>query len=613
MGVFRLALLVWLMLVLAGAGSAQQRLYDPDPLCVVVFGDAEARRAARSGDQFASSLEAFLESRGVPSVVQPTLRRNESALQALARFEQDVLAREPDVVVWRFGWQDGAEPDPGSPGFATEVREALARLEKRGIQALVVTAPARTDQRPGEVLSARLDELRRLAGLSSAALLDAQGLLPAELGSDFQNDTPERLTERGQAQFARLVAEHIVRLETKPRTLPLKRTTETLEVLRAGQPTSALIDRAGRSLEHYSQYLDTTLLLGSGTFEIEGVRNLGATVRLDLARSGSLEIEGQELRLSGDLFGGGTRIKELSTNDRRFLLRRRGPRRIELLIGDRVVHQFLWAADLGTLRLPGDLNGWASLTVTGAVRFAQTYPPHGPATPTLALRLDELSSPAATSFDSDGSLVPSPPDLNPKWGFRPESFVDTARPNHWLAFRSNPSTKAIEISESFDQGRQFSRARTLLHPPGLDLQAPVAIRLGERLLLFLCDSDREVVHLCESTDRGRSFTTPRPVGRDLGFHAMDVAALNDRELLILGRGSGETILWAGTPEALRAGEPGRLRVSIQNGRTELQLFPNPDGSYSIRELHEQDDCIVASPAAFFPDVLEALVQERLAQ
>lgn len=609
MRVLRIALALCLGVALLGRGYGQQRLYDPDPLCVVVFGDAEASDAPAAGEGFARSLEGFLDARGAPAVVQSALRSGESTSAALERFETDVLAREPDVVVWRFGWQDGTPADPPGEDPAQSVRLALAQLEQRGIQALMITAPARTDEQPGARLAGWQDELRKLASLSAAALLDAQNLLLTGSVDDFRNSKPARLSERGQAQLARLVAEHITRLGVTPRTLPLRRSVQTLDVLRSGEPTQALRNAAGESLEQSAQVLDTALVLGSGAWELVLSRRTGAELGLELSRAGRLDFSDSTLTLSGDLFGGGERVLPLAASDRNVVLRRRSPRRMELLVEGHLIYQTLWAAPLGTLRLTGPRSGCDALRLSGTYSSIQTTAPFGPVTETARLTFDELDPKASPAPAAREGPIEAGSDVTP-----PPGTVATGRPRHWLSFRVGGPGAAIQISESYDDGQNFSRPRTLLREPGFAFDHPVAVRAGERILLFLCDSARGVIHLCESSNRGRSFTAPKPIGGDLAGQRLDLAITQTGDLLACGYGASEAVLWLGSPDQLRLGQPGRLRVAFEGPHPPDQLIPNPDGSFALLRA-AGPDAADGEPEhlSFHPEDLEALVRARLAE
>lgn len=630
MELLRLAASACFAVLLAGQAFAQQRLYDPDPLCVLVFGDAEAEDAVTAGEVFAGALERFLEARQIPAIVQPALRSGETALGALARLDTDVLAREPDLVVWRFGWQDNVALPADAEPFTISVRSGLSILEQRGIQTLVLTAPPRTDQEPGQRLAARLDELRRMTGLSGAALLDAHTLMIADLQGDFENRAPERLDRRGQEQLARLVAEHIVRLDITPRTFPLRRQAQALDLVLAGAPTPSLLESAGPSLELTDEQLDTQLVLGSGEFEAEWIRRPGAELRLGLNRTSGLEFSSDGLVLTGALFGGGERSIAVEPSDTRVVLRRRGPRRLELWVQDRLVRTSLWAADLGTLRLSGSRVGCAALRVSGNFGFVETSPPFGVATETVRLSLSDLAtgSPRPQSPNPKRSFplpTAAPPAKSSPLEPVSWSFLASERPGHWLAFRGDPSeppdssegsiqpTGTVEVCESFNDGRLFSSPRTILRHPSLAFWSPIATLHKDRILLFLCEPEREVVHLSVSRDRGRTFSTPSPLGADLSGLWCDVEVLRNGDLLIACVSEQESLLWCGDLEDLTQGRAGRFRISLSDPILPV-LEPGADGSFALASATSENGLLGEHDTVeFFPDDLEALVQERLAR
>lgn len=113
---------------------------------IVSFGDSIT--APRKGlVVYSDLLRKEFEGRGV-AVVNAGIGGNTTA-HAKARFEKDVLARNPDLVIMQFGNNDSAidvwkDPPAEKPRVSIEdyeknLREMVTTLEKRGVKIILVT------------------------------------------------------------------------------------------------------------------------------------------------------------------------------------------------------------------------------------------------------------------------------------------------------------------------------------------------------------------------------------------------------------------------------------------------------------------------------------------
>ncbi len=188
----------WLMagLGLVVGGRAEEPAGDvvAQPLRVVVFGDSTTARRA--------GVERVYEQR-LPQLV-PGIRLvnagvpGNTSKQARARFEQDVLAHQPALVIIQFGandsavdvWKEATEPRVSVEHYTENLRYFLDELAKRDCAVILMTpgmfrwtdklramygkAPYQPDQPDGFCVTLRLyaDSVRRLAAERKVPLVD---------------------------------------------------------------------------------------------------------------------------------------------------------------------------------------------------------------------------------------------------------------------------------------------------------------------------------------------------------------------------------------------------------------------------------------------------------
>ena len=388
----------WILAATLAAAPAGAEPQGEDPLAVVCFGDAASHGASETGHVFPAALERFLLARDVACIVQDSQRSAETVAGALGRLDRDAFAREPDVIVWRFGQADGEPDASASSTFEEHLRLGLVELEQRGIQSLLVTPPLREGEPPSPVLAARIDSVRRLAALSGAALLDASETL---VGPDVLGHVdPGRLSERGQELLAREVARRLVNLAPEPQRRSRPLLGERLQLVQDGRTTAAARERLPRLDDSSPEAFETGLWIGRGPFELaveidrSDAAGSGRLARMTVADDAAI-LFGAALGTDGELWGGPdiSWTPPGSSGDLlRFTLRRRDLRQLELLLDGRSIWSGLWAEELGHVGFE-QLGPHARLTglhFAGSVLPLPTAPAPDPPTREVALEQDDL-------------------------------------------------------------------------------------------------------------------------------------------------------------------------------------------------------------------------------
>lgn len=122
-------------------------LLAAQPLTIVAFGDSTTAPRPEVRLTYPARLALQLNQDGIAANVVNAGVGGNTTTQALARFEADVLAKDPDVVVIQFGLNDSAidvargstEPRVAQSEYELNLRTMLRTLEARGIAPILVT------------------------------------------------------------------------------------------------------------------------------------------------------------------------------------------------------------------------------------------------------------------------------------------------------------------------------------------------------------------------------------------------------------------------------------------------------------------------------------------
>jgi lysophospholipase L1-like esterase len=122
----------------------------PFPPLVVLFGDSTtARRPAEVESVYGDRLKPLLAAAGINHTVANRGVPGDNTAHALARFERDVSALNPDLVVMQFGLNDAAvdvwrDPPAKAPRVAladyiANLSSMIRRLKERGVSVVLMT------------------------------------------------------------------------------------------------------------------------------------------------------------------------------------------------------------------------------------------------------------------------------------------------------------------------------------------------------------------------------------------------------------------------------------------------------------------------------------------
>jgi len=225
---------VLIAVALLAATSAQSA---EEPFTIVAFGDSTT--APRGGlTVYATLLQEQLQAKDRPlNVINAGVGGNTTAM-ARARFEKDVLARQPDVVVIQFGINDAAvdvwKKPPATQSrmplaaFEKNLREFCATLKGRGARVVLMTPnplrwtpklkelygkpPYKVDDADGfnVVLRDYAGAVRRLAREEKVGLVDVFAAFMAQPSPDALLLDGMHPNERGHRIVADLLAERLV-------------------------------------------------------------------------------------------------------------------------------------------------------------------------------------------------------------------------------------------------------------------------------------------------------------------------------------------------------------------------------------------------------------------
>jgi acyl-CoA thioesterase I len=124
-----------------GLATTRARLARGDPLTIVAIGSSSTQGygASSPARTYPAQLEAMLRARhprGAVKVLNMGIG-GELAVQMVGRFERDVLAHQPDLVIWQTGANDairGADLQE----FATALDRGLDLLRTRGLDVILM-------------------------------------------------------------------------------------------------------------------------------------------------------------------------------------------------------------------------------------------------------------------------------------------------------------------------------------------------------------------------------------------------------------------------------------------------------------------------------------------
>jgi acyl-CoA thioesterase I len=118
-----------------------RRLTSAEPVTIVAIGSSSTSGAGASSQAatYPSRLEADLKARfpGIPIRVLNRGVGGEDATQMLARFDKDVAAEHPDLVLWQVG-TNAVLRDHALAGEAPLIREGIRRLKATGADVVLV-------------------------------------------------------------------------------------------------------------------------------------------------------------------------------------------------------------------------------------------------------------------------------------------------------------------------------------------------------------------------------------------------------------------------------------------------------------------------------------------
>lgn len=199
--------------------GVQAELDAGEPLTIVALGSSSTEGAGASSPQasYPNQLEAALQSKlpGVELRVINAGKSGETSQDMLARLEADVLAHDPDLVIWQAGGNEvllGRDP----AAFLAFMRQGLRRLRQAGIDVVlmdnqraprILDAPASA---PFEAAMQALAQEERVPLFARSRLMrgwQAAGLAPGEvLASDGLHHN-----DRGYACLANALAAALMR------------------------------------------------------------------------------------------------------------------------------------------------------------------------------------------------------------------------------------------------------------------------------------------------------------------------------------------------------------------------------------------------------------------
>lgn len=118
-----------------------KKLGSGEPITIVAVGSSSTAGAGATSaaNTYPAKLEADLRARfsGVPIKVINRGINGDEALTMLARFDQDVIAEKPDMVLWQVG-TNAVLRDHNLAGEAPLIREGIRRLKATGADVVLL-------------------------------------------------------------------------------------------------------------------------------------------------------------------------------------------------------------------------------------------------------------------------------------------------------------------------------------------------------------------------------------------------------------------------------------------------------------------------------------------
>ena len=199
--------------------GVQAELDAGEPLTIVALGSSSTEGAGASSRaaSYPARLEALLRTAlpGVELRVINAGKSGETSAEMLARMETDVLAHDPDLVIWQAGGNEVLRGGD-TAGFLAQMRAGLRRLRAAGVEVVLMD-----NQRAPRILSApasrsfdaamqELSQAERVPLFARSRLMQRwrdAGMPPAEvLASDGLHHN-----DRGYACLAEALAASLIR------------------------------------------------------------------------------------------------------------------------------------------------------------------------------------------------------------------------------------------------------------------------------------------------------------------------------------------------------------------------------------------------------------------
>lgn len=116
-----------------------QALQEGREAIILAFGSSSTQGAYASTPRhtYPAQLEAALRRQGLPVKVLNRGRGGEDALEMRARLEEDVIAAQPDLVIWQLG-VNGAIRAQSLNRFRTLLRQGVARMQETGADVVLM-------------------------------------------------------------------------------------------------------------------------------------------------------------------------------------------------------------------------------------------------------------------------------------------------------------------------------------------------------------------------------------------------------------------------------------------------------------------------------------------
>ena len=530
---------------------------DPPTVRVVCLGDDWAAARAGGPVPWPARLEALLTGRVGDALrfeVENVARRGDTTVEALRRLNRDVLIRDPDLVVLQPGFADSAIDLPGGEDFP-----AVAPGAFRSNVADLVTA--------SRSLGAEVVLVQHGMRIWTDASRASYGDVP------FDPEDPLGLDLIGSA-YARIVA--AVADRSNVPIVPLHdsdrlRGPEALDGERDGSgrlPSAAAHRRMAERIAeaiHASGVCERVRRLSSHAAPSRG----WTLPELDLSEDTSRVIIVDRER--GQYLG---HPSTLIADDGSILcVYPKGHGRGALVMKRSSDGGRTWSERLD---VPGT---WATSKETPTLH---RVPVPGEGRDNLLLWSGLFPARRALSTDGGrtwGELEVPGPGI--PWGgivvMGDQLPVDESRTLAWfhddgrfLRERGGAGGFGVFQVATGDGGVTWSQPREIVRWPHGHLCEPGVVRDGDSILLLLREnSRRRNSHLVISEDEGATWSRPRPLAGALTGDRHQALRLPDGRLFISFRDMGiasprrgDWVAWVGSPEDLREGRQGDLRIRL---------------------------------------------------